>query len=152
MLKINRQTRLAVLILVECARHPQTLVQTADAAKAAGNSTMRAAGIVHILMRGGLIETKQGHRGGIRLTRPAQSISLGDVIRVTETPIAEAKAAADLLPDPIDAAFAGAGSLFWNALDGMTVGDLACHRPASPAYVRKPGLPVTCPYAAMTAQ
>ncbi|WP_412065638.1 RrF2 family transcriptional regulator [Rhizobium sp. SYY.PMSO] len=152
MLKLNRQTRLAILILAECARHPQSLIQTADAAKAARTSLMRAAGIVHMLMRGGLLQTKQGRRGGIRLTRPANAISLGDVVRVTETNLIGTTPTAFSLPDPIDAAFAGATSTFVHALDGMTIGDLARHGSVCLAHARQPGTAFTCPYAAIAAQ
>jgi Rrf2 family protein len=40
------------------------------------------------LRRAGLIESRRGPDGGHRLARPAQSISLADVVRVTDGPLA----------------------------------------------------------------
>ena len=151
MLKINKRTRLAVLILSECARHPRALIQTADAARAAGTTTVHAAGIVHMLMTAGLLQTRQGRRGGIRLSRPAASISIGAVMRVTETQLVDAAPGEDGPSDPIDAALAGAASLFWNALDGLSIADLAPRGSVCPVRARRGDHPFTCPLAAIAA-
>ncbi len=45
-------------------------------------------GILVELRRAGLIESRRGPDGGHRLARPAYSISLADVIRVTDGPLA----------------------------------------------------------------
>jgi Rrf2 family protein len=45
-------------------------------------------GILVELRRAGMIESRRGPEGGHRLARPAYSISLADVIRVTDGPLA----------------------------------------------------------------
>lgn len=45
-------------------------------------------GILVELRRAGLIESRRGPEGGHRLARPAYAISLADVIRVTDGPLA----------------------------------------------------------------
>ncbi|RZI44468.1 Rrf2 family transcriptional regulator [Herbaspirillum sp. HC18] len=40
--------------------------------------------VVHNLSKNGFIRSTRGKGGGIQLARPAESISLGDIVRVTE--------------------------------------------------------------------
>lgn len=43
------------------------------------------------LRRGNLVESQRGRDGGYRLARPADAITVGDVIRVVEGPLAEVR-------------------------------------------------------------
>src|SRR6185437_2964409 len=44
-------------------------------------------GILNDMRRGGLVLSQRGGNGGYRLDRPAESISIADVIRVVEGPL-----------------------------------------------------------------
>ncbi|MEU9996626.1 RrF2 family transcriptional regulator [Streptomyces sp. NPDC048370] len=44
-------------------------------------------GILNDMRRGGLVVSRRGGNGGYRLARPAESISIADVIRVVEGPL-----------------------------------------------------------------
>lgn len=43
--------------------------------------------VVHQLGKAGYLETVRGRNGGFRLGRPAESITVGEVVRVTEGPL-----------------------------------------------------------------
>lgn len=56
------------------------------------------------LKRAGLVHSKRGPRGGYQLARPTDALSLGDVVRAIEGPIALAPAEPDS-PAPAGAGF-----------------------------------------------
>ena len=49
------------------------------------------AGILAELRRGGIVASQRGQEGGYRLARPASQISIADVIRVIDGPLAEVR-------------------------------------------------------------
>jgi len=59
-----------------------------DIAAAQGVPRSFLDGILLDLRRGGLVESRRGPVGGHRLARPAYSITLADVVRVMEGPLA----------------------------------------------------------------
>ncbi len=148
MLKIRRQTQLAMLILAESAQRPEALIQIADAARVAGATAVHTASIVHMLMRGGLLKTKRGRKGGFRLARPAGAISLADVMRVTETQLVGEVPKALSISDPLEAAFAVASSSLVKTLDRTTIGDLARRCASCPARAAASESVIPCARAA----
>jgi Rrf2 family protein len=68
--------------------------------------------ILRELRRGGLVDAQRGADGGYRLTRPAATISVGDVVRTIDSPITE--------PSPVAAGDDGVGTV-WRALDGAVL-------------------------------
>lgn len=83
-MRLSKQTNYAVRTLVYCAVNEPELSRVADVAKAFGISDMFLFKIILPVTRNGLLETIRGRRGGIRLARPAETINLLDVIRLTE--------------------------------------------------------------------
>ncbi|MFD3538628.1 RrF2 family transcriptional regulator [Streptomyces sp. NPDC058662] len=104
-------------------------------------------GILNDLRRGGIVLSQRGGNGGYRLARPAQSISIADVIRVVDGPLVSVRGVR-----PPDLTYTGpAQSLLplWIALrsnvreilEGVTLADVASsHLPAEvSALTRAPG-------------
>jgi Rrf2 family protein len=82
------------------------------------------------LKRGGIVRSERGQQGGFRLARPADQISVADVIRTLEGPLASVRGIR-----PEDLEYTGAASSLpavWVALrfrlrevlEGVTVADL----------------------------
>ncbi|MFI1652906.1 RrF2 family transcriptional regulator [Streptomyces avidinii] len=94
-------------------------------------------GILNDMRRGGLVLSQRGGNGGYRLARPAESISIADVIRVVDGPLVSVRGVR-----PPDLSYTGpAESLLplWIALranvreilDGVSLADVAsCDLPA----------------------
>jgi Rrf2 family protein len=87
--------------------------------------------ILRDLRRAGIVESRRGQAGGYALARPADQISVADVIRAVEGPLANVRGQA-----PESLAYPGAAEKLrevWVALranvravlEGVTLGDLA---------------------------
>jgi Rrf2 family protein len=84
------------------------------------------------LKRAGIIGSKRGPRGGYHLARPAAEISLGDVIRALEGPVALMVTAEDERtrrsgPDAAGAIFKDLGVSVERCFDAITIADV-CER------------------------
>ncbi len=86
--------------------------------------------VVHNLANHGIIHTIRGKHGGMRLARPASRISIGEVVRLTESnfDIAECfnKASNNCVITPVctlKSILAEARSLFLQELDRHTIAD-----------------------------
>jgi Rrf2 family iron-sulfur cluster assembly transcriptional regulator len=93
------------------------------------------------LKKAGLIGSKRGPRGGYHLARPAAEISLGDVIRALEGPVAVMLAADDERsrrggPDAIAAVFRDVATGVERCFDAVTIADV-CDRGASLGLAKK---------------
>ena len=87
--------------------------------------------ILRDLRRAGLVESRRGQQGGYLLARPAEEISIADVIRAVEGPLANVRG---LSPDQLD--YAGSAAKLrevWvalrssvrNVLEQVTIADVA---------------------------
>lgn len=83
-MKLTKQTDYAFRILMFCAASGDRLSRVADIARVYGASEPFLFKILHRLVDGGVIETVRGRAGGIRLARPADQITLADIVRLTE--------------------------------------------------------------------
>ncbi|MFF4449453.1 RrF2 family transcriptional regulator [Streptomyces sp. NPDC001502] len=88
-------------------------------------------GILNDMRRGGLVLSQRGGNGGYRLAKPAQSISVADVIRVVDGPLVSVRGVR-----PPDLSYTGPAQALlplWIALranvreilDGVTLADVA---------------------------
>lgn len=84
-MKLNRSTSHAIRILIECARAQGALVKVADLAVRLDLTQQNVFKIVHILSHAGLIKAMRGRYGGVRLSRPAADIRVGDAVRAMES-------------------------------------------------------------------
>ena len=84
-MRLTKQTNYAVRILMYCAANgPQSTSRIADIAKAYSVSELFLFKILQPLVKGGLIHSIRGRNGGVQLGRGADTITLLDVVRLTE--------------------------------------------------------------------
>ncbi|MBX3596425.1 MAG: iron-responsive transcriptional regulator RirA [Rhizobiaceae bacterium] len=90
-MRLTRQTNYAIRILMYCAANEGRLSRIPEVAAAYSVSELFLFKILQPLVEAKLVETVRGRNGGVRLGRPADQISLFDVVRVTEESFAMAE-------------------------------------------------------------
>ncbi|MCO5065980.1 MAG: iron-responsive transcriptional regulator RirA [Rhizobiaceae bacterium] len=90
-MRLTRQTNYAIRILMYCAANDGQLSRIPEIAAAYSVSELFLFKILQPLVEARLVETVRGRNGGVRLGRPAEQISLFDVVRVTEESFAMAE-------------------------------------------------------------
>lgn len=90
-MRLTRQTNYAMRILMYCAANNDRLSRIPEIAGAYSVSELFLFKILQPLVENGLVETVRGRNGGVRLGRPADEITLFDVVRVTEENFAMAE-------------------------------------------------------------
>jgi Rrf2 family iron-responsive transcriptional regulator len=90
-MRLTRQTNYAMRILMYCAANDGRLSRIPEIASAYSVSELFLFKILQPLVEAKLVETVRGRNGGVRLGRPADQISLFDVVRVTEESFAMAE-------------------------------------------------------------
>jgi Rrf2 family protein len=76
------------LLELACSERPLTAEEVAEAQ---GIPARFLGSIMTDLRRAGLVTSRRGNDGGYRLARPAQQISVADVMRATDGPLAEVR-------------------------------------------------------------
>ncbi|MFN3635932.1 MAG: iron-responsive transcriptional regulator RirA, partial [Rhizobium rhizophilum] len=132
-----KQTNYAVRMLMYCAANSDQLSRIPEIAKAYGVSELFLFKILQPLNKAGLVETVRGRNGGVRLGRPAEKITLFDVVKVTEDSFAMAECFEDdgdvdcPLIDScgLNSALRRALNAFFDVLSEYTIDDLVKARP-----------------------
>ncbi len=88
MLKLSKQTDYATVLLSHMASTPERVCNVSELARATHVSAPMASKTLKILAREGLVESERGASGGYRLSRAPASISIADIVRAIEGPIA----------------------------------------------------------------
>lgn len=134
-MRLTRQSSYAIRTLIYCAVNEPGLSRVADIAKAHAISELFLFKLIKPLVEAGLIETVRGRRGGLKLGRPAEDITLLDTIKLTEENFAMAECfeGGDVTCPLVDAcdvnsALREALGAFFNVLDSYTIADLAKKR------------------------
>lgn len=86
-MRLTAHTDYALRILLHAAltaREGDGLLSIAGVAAEHDISRNNAMKVVNMLSNAGLIETVRGRSGGFRLGRPAETITLGEVVRLSE--------------------------------------------------------------------
>jgi Rrf2 family protein len=84
-MKISTRGRYGIRLLIDLAEHAEeSHVPLVNIADRKGISIRYLEQVAIILRRSGFIRSVKGASGGYALTRPAQDISLGEVLRVLE--------------------------------------------------------------------
>ena len=83
-MRLNKSTGDAIRILIACARAEGALVKVVDLSATLDITMQNVFKIVHILSRSGLTAAVRGRHGGIRLSRAADAIFIGDIVRAME--------------------------------------------------------------------
>lgn len=135
-MRLTRQTNYAVRILMYCAANKDRLSRIPEIASAYTVSELFLFKILQPLVEAGLVQTVRGRNGGVRLGRPADEISLFDVVRVTEDSFAMAECFEnDAVECPLvdscglNAALREALNAFFAVLARHSIADLAAARP-----------------------
>jgi Rrf2 family nitric oxide-sensitive transcriptional repressor len=125
-MRLTNFTCLGLLVLVHLARQPVGLWSIADIARTYHVSRNHLMKVVSFLAHEGFVETVRGRAGGIRLARPAATISLGDLFRRTERRSARSGHRSGSIQErPDEAIFAQAYLAMHNVLDSWTILDVA---------------------------
>lgn len=86
---LSQRTRYALKAMVRLARSPEgEPVQIAMLAESEDIPRKFLEIILVELKRQNLVQSLRGKRGGYRLARPAEEITFGEIIRITEGPLA----------------------------------------------------------------
>ena len=82
-MQLTRYTDYAIRIMLHVGSHDElsSIAQIADAYRISKNHLMK---VVQHLGQGGFLETIRGRNGGLRLGRPPEEITLGQLVRHTE--------------------------------------------------------------------
>jgi Rrf2 family nitric oxide-sensitive transcriptional repressor len=83
-MRLTLFTDFALRVLMRLAGEPSRSFATGEIAAEFDISRNHLAKVVRDLADGGFISTQRGVGGGFRLARPAQSITLGEVVRILE--------------------------------------------------------------------
>lgn len=128
-MQLTRQSRIAIAILAACGGAADGYLHTDSAAAGTGASKDHAAKVAHLLLRSGFLKSARGRHGGIRLSRPAQMISLGAVLRHTQPEFADISGKGDQMSNnALDAVVAAGWAGFVQLMDEFTIADLLAGR------------------------
>jgi Rrf2 family transcriptional regulator, nitric oxide-sensitive transcriptional repressor len=132
-MRLNKSTGDAIRILIACARAEGALVKVVDLSASLEITMQNVFKIVHILSRAGLTAAVRGRHGGIRLSRPAETIFIGDIVRAMETtePVSDSGAGVTrVLDDALEA--------FIAVLDRHSLADMVARENANTGDKAKP--------------
>ena len=88
MFKLNRLTDYGVVVLTQMARKPDDLRTAPQIAQDTGVPLPTVAKLLNALAHERLITSHRGAAGGYTLNRPAEAISVAEIIQALEGPIA----------------------------------------------------------------
>ncbi len=88
MFRLSRKTDYALLIVTALARRERAFVSVRSLARDYLLPYRFTAQIVGLLVRGAILESHEGVKGGIRLRRDPKVITVADILRATEGNIA----------------------------------------------------------------
>lgn len=136
-MRLTSFTNYALRTLQLAALRTPDRVRVDDVARVHGLARAHVVKIVHLLGKAGYLETQRGRGGGFTLGRPAETIVVGEVVRLTEGPMVLVECfdpARNTCPligiCRLSRAFAEARDAFIAVLDGLTVADIAGNRQA----------------------
>ena len=88
MLRVNKLTDYGSVILAYMACHPNDKMSAANLARGVLLPPATVSKLLKVLVKSGLLCSSLGKQGGYQLARPAETISLAEIISVLEGPIA----------------------------------------------------------------
>ena len=126
-MKLSRYSDYALRILIHLALHPDRLISIRQIADIYGISQNHLMKIAQDLGHAGVIQTVRGRNGGLRLARPAKEITIGEVVRRTETrgPIIDCSGCLIAPGCGLPPMFAEAQEAFMSVLDRYSLSDAA---------------------------
>ena len=86
-MRLTMRTNLAMRTLMFCAVNQNRVVRKAEVARACNASENHLGHVIVTLSQSGYIQTSRGRKGGLELSRPAEEIDVGEVIRGLESSV-----------------------------------------------------------------
>lgn len=84
-MRLSEYTDYTLRVLMYCAEHPERRVTIAEIAEHHSASKSHLMKIVNDLAQQGVLDTLRGRGGGVRLLKRPEDISIGDIVRTSET-------------------------------------------------------------------
>jgi Rrf2 family protein len=84
-MRLTKTTSHAVRILLECAVAGDQRIKVADIARRLDITPLNVFKVVGLLSHAGFVEATRGRNGGVRLSRGANAIRIGEVVRAMES-------------------------------------------------------------------
>lgn len=88
MIRLNLATDYALRLLLFLALRPEQVVATAEVAEFYRISTDHVAKVAAQLSHAGIVRADRGRKGGLRLARAPERISVGEIVELFEGPVA----------------------------------------------------------------
>ncbi|GAB2504008.1 SUF system Fe-S cluster assembly regulator [Pseudoxanthomonas sangjuensis] len=88
MLRVTKLTDYATVVLTVLAARPGEVLSATDLAEHSGLEAPTVAKVLKPLAQAGLVEGRRGVHGGYRLSRPAEQVSLIEIVEAMEGPLA----------------------------------------------------------------
>ncbi len=88
MLRLNRLTDYAVVVMAQMAQRGEEVRTAHQISEQTGVPLPTVAKTLNALSHGGLVASQRGAAGGYKLSRPAQQITVAEIIQALEGPIA----------------------------------------------------------------
>lgn len=122
-MRLTKPTTDAVKVLAHLARCSEEILSVPALAQACGMTDKTAFKLVPVLVSEGFAQTQRGRTGGVKLARPPETISIGEIVRALEkapaAPGTSNAAASQPLSLIVDEAYDG----FLQILDQHSVAD-----------------------------
>ena len=116
---ISTRGRYALRVMTDLAEHPDAgYIPLRQIAQRQDISEKYLESILKALVHGGLLEGVRGKGGGYRLTRPAEQVTVGNILRLTEDSLAPV-ACLDAGAAPCPRAAACRTLPMWKRLDSL---------------------------------
>jgi len=133
--KLTSYTNYALRSLQLAALNAPSLVRIDDVVKIHGLAKPHVRKIIHVLGRADLLVTHRGRSGGFQLARAANTIVVGDVVRLTEGPLDVVECfnpKTNTCPligvCKLSRAMQQATDAFMSVLDDLTIADIASNK------------------------
>lgn len=91
MIKLSRLADYAVIIMTSMASEPQKLMSTSDLASYSHLSEATVSKLLKSLHKAKLLTSERGLKGGYKLAKPSEAITMSDIITAVDGPIALTK-------------------------------------------------------------
>jgi Rrf2 family nitric oxide-sensitive transcriptional repressor len=129
-MRLNKSTSHAIRILLDCAKAGDGLVKAAEVSARLDITMQNTLKMVNVLAHAGLITAVRGRNGGIKLSRPADEIRIGDIVRALEATdleleMAGAKRRSAAQVAGVNRVLDSAFEAFISVLDQHTLADMA---------------------------
>ena len=146
MLRMTKQADYAIVLLTRMASHPEGRINASEISDQTGLPQPIVSKILKLLARRELLISHRGAKGGYRLARPADRISVAQIIEAVEGPIAITECVDDTPGEcvqepvcPVRSNWNRINSAVRDALGRITLQEMT--HPVSPVLVTLGGTP-----------